>query len=142
MRHRAGVVALLAVTTLASACGSRDSFGDGSFGEIEDAFEQAGLETCAHHEEPGGIANQATSSGTYELALDCDDEDRAQVTVDAFDDVDDRDAAVRGFEVQVRPPGSGAAWTFGKTSIFVFGTADDAVFDKVATTLDDMGAER
>ncbi len=143
MSRRAGWVALLAMSCLATACGSRASSGDGSFGEIEDAFDRGGLQVCAHHEVDDGLANQAEQSRTYDVALDCDSDDRAQVTVDEFDDVDDRDAAVRGFEVSVRPRGSGAAWTYGQTSIFVFGTSDDAVFEQVATTLDDdLGAQR
>jgi len=143
MSRRAGWVALLALSAVATGCGARASFGDGSFGEIEDAFKQGGLQICTHHKEDDGLANQAVQSRTYGLALDCDTDDRAQVTVDEFDDVDDRDAAVRGFEVSVRPRGSGAAWTYGRTSIFVFGTSDDPVFDQVATTLDDdLGAAR
>ena len=142
MRLPHWVVTVAAVALLVGACGTRAPFSDSSFDEIEDAFRDGGLRICATDDVAGGIANMAVRSRTYEVGANCTDDDRAQVAVDEFDDVDDRDAAVRNGESLVRPRGSGAVWTFGATSIFVFGTSDDPVFEQVTQALDDVGAAR
>jgi hypothetical protein len=136
------VVPLVVTALLCGGCGTRSTFGDASFSEVEDAFQQAGLRICQSEAVAGGLANLAVRSRTYEVAADCAGDDRAEVVVDEFDDVDDRDAAVRSFEVSVRPRGSGAAWTYGRTSVFVFGTSDDPVFEQVTLGLDEAGAHR
>lgn len=136
------LVALAVGALLCGGCGARSAFGDASFSEVEAAFQQAGLQMCLSEVAAGGHANLAVRSRTYEVAADCTGDDRAQVVVDEFDDVEHRDAAVRSFEVSVRPRGSGAAWTYGRTSVFVFGTSDDPVFEQVSQGLDEVGAQR
>ncbi|MDF2967050.1 MAG: hypothetical protein K0Q93_828 [Nocardioidaceae bacterium] len=135
-------VALAVGALLCGGCGARSAFGDASFGEIEDAFRQVGLEICESETADDGLASLAVRSRSYEVAADCTGDDRAQVVADEFDDVDHRDAAVRTFEVSVRPRGSGAVWTYGRTSVFVFGTSDDPVFEQVTRGLDEAGAQR
>lgn len=136
------LVALAVGALLCAGCGARAEFGDASFTEVEDAFRQADLRICESEAVAGGLANLALRSRTYGVAADCTGDDRAEVVVDEFDDADDRDAAVRSFEASVRPRGSGAAWTYGRTSVFVFGTSDDTVFEQVARGLDEAGAHR
>jgi hypothetical protein len=136
------LVALAVGALLCGGCGARSAFGDASFSEIENGFRQADLRICESEATDGGHASLAVRSRTYEVAADCAGDDRAQVVVDEFDDVDHRDAAVRSFEVSVRPRGSGAAWTYGRTSVFVFGTSDDPVFEQVTRGLDEVGAQR
>lgn len=135
-------VAVLALAALAlAACTARAEFDDRSFDAIEPVLDSDGLHVCRTVETPEGLANQAVKSVTYEVARDCDGEDTVDVVVDEFDSADARDAAIRGFEVQTRPRASGAAWTFGSTTVFVLGTADDDVYERITQALDALGAE-
>jgi hypothetical protein len=134
--------AALVLTALAmAACTARAEFDERSFEAIEPVLDSDGLHVCRTVETPDGLANQAVRSATYEVALDCAGEDSVDVVVDEYDSADARDAAIRGFEVQTRPRASGAAWTFGSTTVFVLGTADDDVFERITQALDALGAE-
>jgi hypothetical protein len=63
------------------------------------------------------------------------------VVADEFDDVEERDAAARNFEAQVRPRAYGAVWTFGPFAIYASGPRDDAVEERVTDAFDNVGAE-
>lgn len=138
MNVRVAVAALV----LIAACGDRADFDtEASFSDVEDAITDGGLEICDAVNGDDGRANQAVESRQYEVAFDCDRDDTVPVDVDEFDDVDDRDAAARNFEVQVRPRGYGSVWTYGPFTIFTFGERDDAVEEQLTDILDELGAE-
>ena len=110
-----------------------------SFDRIEAAFGAAGLQVCAATDRPDGLAAQAVASRSYELAVRCP-ADPARVVVDRCADVADRDAAAQRFEALSRPRGSGVVYTLGDTTIFVQGSADDAVQDRLSPALRAAGA--
>ena len=118
----------------------RSRFGGGSFEQVDSAIAEAGLQVCDLVIDADGQANQAVASRSYDVAVSCGRGDIGQVVVDEFGDADDRDAAVRSFEAQLRPRGSGVAYTFGRFSLFVFGHGDDAVQDRLDAAFRRMGA--
>jgi hypothetical protein len=60
--------------------------------------------------------------------------------VDRFADAAARDASARRFEALVRPRGSGVVYTLGDTTVFVPGSGDDAVQDRLDGALRAAGA--
>lgn len=132
------VLAVLLV--VATASNDRARAAGGSFADVERAVVDAGLQICSTVDDPGGQANQAVASRSYEVAQTCPNDATAQVVADQFADRADRDAAVRNVEVQVRPRASGVAYTYGRLSLFVFGHGDDAVQDRLDDAFQKLGA--
>ena len=138
-------VAVVALTFLAAlgvvqwAAHERSPYDVGSFPEAEAAFAAAGLQVCAAAEQPDGLAPAALVSRTYELAVRCP-VDPARVVVDRFVDATDRDAAARRFEALLRPRGSGVVYTLGDMTIFVQGSGDHDVQERLDPALRAAGA--
>jgi hypothetical protein len=137
---------VVAVAALAGALGlvqwaghERAPYDATGFPAVEAAFGAAGLQVCAAADRPDGLAPQAVASRTYLLARRCPD-GPARVVVDRFADAADRDAAARRFESLARPRGSGVVATLGDTTIFVPGSGDDAVQDRLDSALRAAGA--
>lgn len=144
MRAWRTTASVAAALILIAGCGGRDEFEFHTFDEIERALVAEGLEICSSTP-TDAHANQAVAGHEYVVAFDCrsdvDADDQATVVVDEFSSVDDRDAAARSFEGQVRPRAYGAVWTFGPFAILVSGPRDDAVEERVTDALDTIGAE-
>lgn len=148
---RAGLAAAVALGAALGTLGlvqwaghERAAFGGGesggaSFAEVEAALDAAGLQVCAAAEVPDGLANQAVTSRTYEVALRCS-ADPVAVVVDRFATARARDAAVRRFESLVRPRGSGVVYTLGDTVVSVPGSGDDGVRERLGAALGAAGA--
>ncbi|MDN5931195.1 MAG: hypothetical protein L0I24_09045 [Pseudonocardia sp.] len=128
------LVAVVVVVLLTWAAQPRSDFSSGSFAEVEAAFGAAGLQVCTADEAPDPLANQAVATRTYELATACP-ADPATVVVDRFADVAHRDAAARHFEILNRPRGSGVVYTLGDTTIFVPGSGDHEVQERLGAAL-------
>lgn len=134
----AAVAVALAVAT--SGCGSRDEFEARSFDVVSEALTAEGLQICGSRP-TDGHANQAVAGREFVVALDCQSDEETTVVVDEFADAEDRDAAARNFEVQVRPRAYGAVWTFGPFAIYASGPRDDEAEERVIDALDRIGAE-
>ncbi|MGQ0574740.1 MAG: hypothetical protein ACT4RN_11135, partial [Pseudonocardia sp.] len=117
----------------------RAEFAAGSFTEVEAAFGAAGLTVCAATGAPDPLAPAAVASRSYELGTGCTG-DVAAVVVDRFADVAHRDAAALRFEGLVRPRGSGVVYTLGDTTVFVRGSGDHAVQERLDPALRAAGA--
>lgn len=133
-----GAVALVLVVAL--GCSARSDFGSGSFSDVANALEANELEVCRVIDDPGGLANGATATRTFVVAIDCTDGERTELVVDRFGSADARDAAARQFEVVSRPRGSGVVWTLGPFTIFAGGGNDDEVLGKITDALAAVGA--
>lgn len=92
------------ITTLIAA-DRRAQFGSGSFDDIEAALTTRGMAICTTVTNPDGQANQAIESRQYDVAFRCPTENDAQVIVNQFGSVSDRDTAMPGC---VRSSRSGA----------------------------------
>jgi hypothetical protein len=148
----AGAVAVVVVALLGAllvvqwAAHERAPFDAGadSFSTIEDTVATASLQVCSATVSPDGLASQAIASRTYELAVPpgCAQgpADPARVVVDQFASAADRDAAAQRFESLVRPRGSGVVYTLGNTTVFVQGSSDDEVQDRLDAALRTAGA--
>jgi hypothetical protein len=134
------VAAVLAVVLYADR--GRSGFGGGSFADIEGAVTRGGLQICSTVDRPEGQANQAVHSRQYEISTTCPPSsgNAASLVVDQFSSQEDRDAAVRGFEVQNRPRASGVAYTYRSFSIFIRGSSEDQVQDRLNVLLRQLGA--
>lgn len=117
----------------------RSEFDAGSFPQVEAAFAAAGLTVCAATEAPDPLAPAAVASRSYELGIGCTG-DVAPVVVDRFADVAHRDAAAQRFESLVRPRGSGVVYTLGDTTVFVRGSGDHDVQERLDVALRAAGA--
>lgn len=119
--------------------------GSDSFTRVEDTVASAGLQVCSATDRPDGLASQAIASRTYELAVPpgCGQgpADPARVVVDQFANAADRDAAAQRFESLVRPRGSGVVYSLGDTTVFVQGSSDDEVQDRLDAALRSAGAQ-
>jgi hypothetical protein len=138
------LIVLPAVAALAAvlwAAEGRHAFdaNEGSIEDVERRITAAGLQLCTTVEDPGGTANQAVRSRQYVVAEDCGD-DTGQLAVDEFEDVAHRDAAARNHEHQTRPRASGVVYTYGVTTVFVFGSSDDDIQDRLDEILRAAGA--
>jgi hypothetical protein len=138
------LIVLPAVAALAAvlwAAEGRHAFDadDGSIEDVERRITAAGLQLCTTVEDPRGTANQAVRSRQYVVAEDCGD-DSGQLAVDEFEDVAHRDAAARNHEHQTRPRASGVVYTYGVTTVFVFGSSDDDIQDRLDEILRAAGA--
>jgi hypothetical protein len=141
--RRGALLAGVLAAAIVAGCGSRDSFDqEASFADIEDATTNGGLEICETVDDADNeAANQAIASRDYVVAFDCDGDNNVPLAIDEFDSADERDAAARNFESQVRPRGYGAVWTYDQFTIFTSGERDDAVEEQLTDILDDLGAE-
>ena len=135
---REGFVALGVIIAL--GCTARADFGSGSFSDVRGALEAGELEVCRVIDGPGGLANGATATRTFVVAIDCTEGERTELVVDRFEAAYARDAAARQFEVVSRPRGSGVVWTLGPFTIFAGGGQDDEVLGKITDALDAAGA--
>ena len=136
-----GVFALLLVLIVAGVGGQHGSFSQGSFGEVERAMQDRGLHICETEDVPDGQANQAVESKRYDVAFDCASGDDAQVVVDNFASREDRDAALRNFEVLVRPRGNGVTYSYKSFVIYVAGQSDNSTQDRINDALRRLGAQ-
>ncbi len=143
---RTGAAVVVVLVALAGALGlvqwaghERAPHGGTGFSAVEAAFGAAGLQVCAAADRPDGLAPQAVASRAYQLALRCPAEP-AGVVVDRFADAAGRDAAAQRFESLVRPRGSGVVYTLGDTTVFLQGSGDDAVQDRLDAALRAAGA--
>jgi hypothetical protein len=110
-----------------------------SFTRVEATVATAGLQVCSATDSPDGLAGQAVASRTYELAVRCP-ANPARVVVDQFASAADRDAAAQRFESLVRPRGSGVVYTLDDTTVFIQGSSDDEVQDRLDAALRAAGA--
>jgi hypothetical protein len=141
------VLALLVLPALAAlaavlwAAEGRHTFdaGEGSIEDVERRITSAGLQLCTTVDDPEGTANQAVRSRQYVVAEDCGD-GTGELAVDEFEDVTHRDAAARNHEDQTRPRASGVVYTYGITTVFVFGSSDDDIQNKLDEILRAAGA--
>lgn len=132
---------LLVLAGIAAWAGlERAEFAPRSVTDVESALTAGGLTVCARAATPDPLANQAVATRTLTVATDGARGDRADLVVDRFADADDRDAAVRAHEGQLRPRGSGAVYTWGELSILVRGGSDTAVADRAGDALRTAGA--
>lgn len=138
----AAAAVLLAVVlgVLASWAGhGRAEFTDGSVAEVEATFGAAGLTVCSAAAVRGPLPAGALAGGTYELGPTCAD-DTATVVVHRFGSAGARDAAAQRFESLVRPRGSGVVYTLGDTTVFLQGTGDHDVQERLDPALRAAGA--
>ncbi|MDN5919794.1 MAG: hypothetical protein L0I76_32630 [Pseudonocardia sp.] len=137
-----GALALVLLLVTAWAARERAEFAPRPFSDVDAALAAGGIAVCAVADAPDPYANQAVASRTLTIASDCAASDRtgdrAQVLVDRFDDVDDRDAAVRAHEVLLRPRGSGVSYTFGELSLLLRG--DTPTVERAGDALTAAGA--
>ncbi|HEY9349430.1 MAG TPA: hypothetical protein VIP75_01970 [Acidothermales bacterium] len=133
--------ALAALAAVLWAAEGRHAFdaGEGSIEDVERRITSAGLQLCSTVDNPDGTANQAIRSRQYVVAESCGG-DSGQLAVDEFEDVAHRDAAARNHEHQSRPRASGVAYTYGTTTVFVFGSSDDDIQNELDLILRAAGA--
>jgi hypothetical protein len=133
--------ALAALAAVLWAAEERHAFDadEGSIEDVERRITAAGLQLCTSVDDPQGTANQAVRSRQYVVAEECDD-DTGQLAVDEFEDVAHRDAAARNHEHQTRPRASGVVYTYGITTVFVFGSSDDDIQERIDGILRAAGA--
>jgi|tagenome__1003787_1003787.scaffolds.fasta_scaffold20903454_2 hypothetical protein len=131
------VLAALAVVQWAAR--PRADYGGASFAEVEQAFHMAGLQVCAEDRRPTGLAPAAVESRTYDLAERCTGA-RASAVVDRFSSATARDGAARQFESLTRPRGSGVVYTLGDTTVFLQGSGDQDVRERLGAALHAAGA--
>ncbi|HEY7047311.1 MAG TPA: hypothetical protein VH373_08830 [Jatrophihabitantaceae bacterium] len=136
-----GVFALLLVLIVAVLGRPRATFSEGTFAEVERAMQDKGLHICRTEDVPDGQANQAVESRRYDVGFVCASGDEAQVVVDNFAGRADRDAALRNFEVLVRPNGNGVTYSYKSFVIYVAGQSDDRSQDRIDEALRGLGAQ-
>jgi hypothetical protein len=133
--------ALAALAAILWAAEGRHAFdaGEGSIEDVERRITSAGLQLCTTFDDPDGTANQAVRSRQYVVAENCGG-DTGEMAVDEFEDVAHRDAAARNHEQQSRPRATGVVYTYGKTTVLVFGSSDDDIQDELDSILRAAGA--
>lgn len=99
------------------------------------------MKICNTVDNPDGQANQAIESRQYDVAFTCPTENDAQVIVNQFGSVSDRDTAMRNLEVLVRPRGNGVAYTYAAFTIYVQGHSADKLQDRIDAALREIGAK-
>ena len=133
-------IALVAVAVVLVGCGRSDYDADVSFDDVTDTIALAGLDVCST-ETTQTLPPDAVEEKVYTVDDDCSDDDgRALVVATAYGSEDDRDAAARRFEVQSRPPASGAIWTFGPFTVRVSGDRDADTVNALTDALDQREA--
>ena len=134
------VLAVLLVLIVSMLGRSRATFSRGTFAEVEQAMRDKGLHICRTEDVPDGQANQAVRSKRYDVGFECASGDDAQVVVDDFTNREDRDAAMRNFEVLVRPNGNGVVYSYKSFVVYVAGQSDDRSQDRIDEALRRLGA--
>ena len=141
MRTRRSYVALVVSALIAGACGGGEKGPSSSPADVESALRGEGLKVCA---ESGLWApEEAVAGATFTVAIACgEDDDQAVVEVIEWPDEGARDAALRRFEGQSRPSSAnhGTTWALGFLTVHVEGERDDAVVERVADAMDELGA--
>jgi len=135
-----GVLAVLLVLIVTVLGRSRATFSRGTFAEVEQAMRDKGLHICRTEDVPDGQANQAARSKRYNVGFECASGNDAQVVVDDFTNREDRDAALRNFEVLVRPNGNGVVYSYKSFVIYVAGQSDDRSQNRIDDALQRLGA--
>jgi hypothetical protein len=132
------VVLVAAVALAGAACGTDDFGAPADVAAMEAVFADAGLDVC-DRSDTAARAPGAVEERVYEVAAGaCADGDATPVVVTAYEDADDRDAAVARFHSQPRP--HGALWTYGSLTVRVTGDRDADVVDALTDALDAAGA--
>lgn len=135
------VLATVACVTLLAGCG-QEPYEDRSLDELRSGFADHGLDVCDTGEADVDLPG-AVDTTTFEVALDCENDDEALVSATAFDDVDDRDGAAAQYALEsTRGIGRGLnnVWTFGPYVVVLSGPRDDAAAEAVTETLDSLAA--
>ena len=135
-----GVPLLVLVLLVGWLAYERAEFAPRSFTDVGSTLVASGLTVCSHVDAPNPAVPGSAASRSYTLALDCASGQTAELLVDRFADAGTRDAAVRAHEVQVRPRGSGVAYTWGDLTLLVRGGGDRAVTDRAERALVAAGA--
>lgn len=132
---------LVVIALVAGACGGGEDRPLASSADVGSALRGEGLEICA---ESGLWApKEAVAGAAFTVALACgEDDDQAVVEVIEWPDEPARDAALRRFEAQSRPSSAnhGTTWALGPLTVHVEGERDDAVVERVADAMDQLGA--
>jgi hypothetical protein len=140
-RRSYAALALAVIAVIAGACGGGEDAPLSSPADVGRALRAEGLEICA---ESGLFAPQeAVAGAAFTVAVACgEDDDQAVVEVVEWPDEAARDAALRRFEVQSRPGGAnhGTSWALGFLTVHVEGERDDAVVERVAAAMEQLGA--
>ncbi len=134
----AGVACALMV---GGACADRADFHTQRLADVRSALRKGGIKICSESHDPDGLANQATETRTYNVAIDCKTDEPVRLIVDRFSNAADRDGAARQFEVLSRPRSDGVVWTWGPYTLFANGARDDNIMERLTTALDDAGAK-
>lgn len=133
---------LVALVLVAAACGGDEQAERRDLSEIESALTGEGLAVCARIE-PDPVTEEAEDELVLTVAISCgEDDDQADVAVVEWPDEAARDAALRRFEVQSRPSSAnhGTTWALGQFTVQVSGERDDAVVERVAGAMTQLGA--
>lgn len=141
-RPLVGLAALLGAALVLSACGATESPERRNVGEVESALRGSGLRICSAPA-PGEPPANADDEQAFTVAIACGDEDEeAVVSLIAWPDSEARDAALRRFEVPTHPTtrSHGTTWALGQFTVSVSGEREDAVVERVADAMRNLGA--
>lgn len=142
LRPLVGLAVLLGAALALSACGATESPERRNVGEVESALRGSGLQICSAPTAGEPPAN-ADDERAFTVAIACGDEDdQAVVSMIAWPDSAARDAALRRFEVPTHPTtrSQGVTWALGQFTVSVSGQRDDAVVERVADAMRNLGA--
>jgi hypothetical protein len=139
-------VAIALIITFAVLVGGRgrDGFDQGSVDQLTQSLQAKGVTVCARTGPDGGQGSGgAESVEVFQVALDGACSQSIALQVNAYRDQAQRDAAARAAEVQDRPTGFGATFTWHQFVVYL--QADDAsgdpdLRDQVVSALDAVGA--
>jgi hypothetical protein len=141
VRPATAAALIAAALVVLAGCGRSEFSTAASFDDVEAAVRDAGLQVCDVRETGAGPPG-AVDERRYDIARDCADEDTAALLVaTAYESEEDRDAAARRFEGQVRPPPPGVVWTLGPLTLRVTADRDPETVDALTKALDERGAE-
>jgi hypothetical protein len=142
LRPLVGLAVLLGAALALSACGATESPERRNVGEVESALRGSGLQICSAPTAGKPPAN-ADDERAFTVAIACGDaDDQAVVSMIAWPDSAARDAALRRFEVPTHPTtrSQGITWALGQFTVSVSGQRDDAVVERVADAMSNLGA--
>jgi hypothetical protein len=140
----AAALAIVAVIAVLLAGVGRDAFSKGSVAELTSAMRAKGLQICStiapdtDNGKGGSLSTQVLHVST---PGDCGD--AIDVTIDAYKNAADRNAAARNAEMQERQRNYGVVYTWHQYTVYL--QADDAssappIRDKVVAALAAVGA--
>jgi hypothetical protein len=136
------LLALVALVLPVSACGGGERAERRQLTEIPSALAAEGLVICEEIE-PGTTTETAEDELAFTVAIACgEDDDQADVAVIEWSDETAREAALRRFDVQSRPPARnhGITWALVLFTVHVSGERDDAVVERLASAMARLGA--